>query len=177
MHLFLIGYRGSGKSTVARLLAGRLAWPCFDSDHEVESRAGKSIAAIFSDDGERAFRDLESLVIGELATGKPCVLALGGGAIMRSETRSAMRTTGKAIWLQASPETLWQRIAADQATAARRPALTAHMGLDEIKALLVERNPIYEQCADLAIDTEGKMPAQLAAEIFERFKTDLPEQA
>jgi len=177
MNLFLIGYRGSGKSTVARLLGLRLARPWFDSDEEVEFGAGKSIAAIFADEGEAAFRDLESRAIGELAQREQCVVALGGGAVMRPENRSAIRRAGKVVWLRASAATLWQRISADRTTSARRPALTSYAGIDEITALLAERDPVYRQCAHLSIETEGKTPAQLAEEIFERLKPDFAEQA
>src|SRR5688500_2590703 len=82
MNLLLIGYRGTGKSTVARLVAERLNWPWLDADVELERRAGKSIAAIFAEDGEPAFRDLESQVLAELVQADRHVLALGGGVIL-----------------------------------------------------------------------------------------------
>src|SRR5688572_30506661 len=87
MNLFLIGYRGSGKTTVARALGELLRWPWLDADVELERRAGKSIQQIFADDGEGAFRDLESAVVADLARLDRHVLALGGGAVMRDENR------------------------------------------------------------------------------------------
>src|SRR4030042_1459888 len=81
MILTLIGYRGTGKTTVARLLAERLGWDWIDADDEIERRAGKSIAAIFADDGEPAFRDLEASVVAELSRWRRSIVALGGGAV------------------------------------------------------------------------------------------------
>jgi shikimate kinase len=161
----LIGYRGSGKTAVARVLAARLGWDWVDADVEVELRAGKSIAAIFADDGETRFRDLEAIVVDLLCLRKKTVIAFGGGAILREINRMAIRRCGAVIWLQASVETLERRIAADPSTAARRPNLTAAGGQAEIARLLAERTPHYRACATLEVDTEGKTPADIADEI------------
>ena len=83
MNLVLIGYRGTGKSHVARVLSERTGWPWIDADDQIEARAGKSIAQIFADDGEEAFRDWESQVVADLAQRDRCVLALGGGGVPR----------------------------------------------------------------------------------------------
>lgn len=166
MNLVLIGYRGTGKTTVARLVAERLNWPWFDADDQIELLAGKTIAQIFADDGEPAFRQWESQVVAEL-TGRPqCVLALGGGAVMRPENRLAIARQGKIVWLRASAETIWQRIQADHATAGRRPNLTTQGGITEIIATLDARSPIYRECADFDVDTTGKSPAQVADAIL-----------
>lgn len=161
----LIGYRGSGKTAVAQALAARLGWDWVDADVEVELRAGKSIAAIFADDGETHFRDLEAIVVDLLALRQRTVIAMGGGAILREVNRKAMGRCGAVVWLQASVETLERRIAADPSTAARRPNLTAGGGQAEISRLLAERTPHYRACATLEVDTEGKGPADIADEI------------
>lgn len=166
MNVFLIGYRGTGKSTVARLLAERLGWQACDADDEIEARAGLSIAEIFATQGEGAFRDWESRVIEDLAARDRAVLSLGGGAVLRPQNRAALAGRGPVVWLQATPETLWQRIQQDAATAARRPNLTSLGGITEIIATLGERQEIYRQCALLAVDTEGKSPALVADEIL-----------
>lgn len=168
MNLVLIGLRGSGKTSVARILAERLGWPHFDADAEIESRAGKSIAAIFADDGETAFRDRETGVVADLAARDSAVLALGGGAVMRPENRAAIAKEGRVVWLTASPETLWSRIEADPDTAARRPNLSPQGGITEIIATLDARRAIYRQCAHLVVDTEGKSPDQIADAILEQ---------
>jgi shikimate kinase len=170
MNLVLIGYRGTGKSTVARLVAERLGWPWFDADVEIESRAGKSIAQIFADDGEGAFRDWESRVVADLATRDNAVLALGGGTILRPENRAAILRQGRVVWLTASPETLWRRIEHDQSTAGRRPNLTAAGGITEIIATLDARRDVYRQCAHHEVDTQGRTPVEVADAILGQMK-------
>ena len=170
MNIFLIGYRGSGKTTVARALAGRLGWNWLDADAELERRAGKSIREIFAESGEQAFRDLESAVVADLAGLDRHILALGGGAVMRPENRQALAGRGKVVWLRAAAETLAARIAADPTTAARRPNLTGQGGLDEIRQLLAEREPIYQAWADLAVDAAGESPENMAQQIAAAFQ-------
>ena len=168
MNLVLIGYRATGKTTLARLLGERLEWSWIDADVEIEHRAGKSIARIFAEDGEPAFRDLEAQVIADLCSQERLVLAAGGGAPLRPESRQAMRGGGTVVWLQARPETILRRMSADATTLARRPSLTDKNPLDEIVHLLQRREPIYRESAHLAIDTEGKTPEQIVGEILGR---------
>jgi shikimate kinase len=162
MNVVLIGLRGTGKTSVARLLAERLGWPWFDSDERIEALAGKSIARIFAEDGEEAFRDWESRAIAELAAHDRAVLALGGGAVVREANRQAIRAAGTVVWLQASPETLWRRIQQDRATAERRPNLTTSGGITEIIATSQAREKFYRQSADHQVDTQGKTPDEVA---------------
>jgi shikimate kinase len=175
MNIVLIGYRGTGKSTVAQQLALRLGWDWVDADVEIELRAGKSIAAIFADDGPEAFRDWESMTLAELAQRERTVLAAGGGGVLREPNRRALAAGGKLVWLRADPATILGRIAADELSAGRRPNLTSAGGLAEIVAVLAERTPIYESCAHLAVDTEGKTPGDVAREIMALL--DLPSHA
>ena len=168
MILTLIGYRATGKTTLARLLAERLGWDWIDADVEIERRAGKSIAQIFSDGGEPAFRDIEAQVIAELCRRNRLVLAAGGGAALRPESRRAMREGGKVVWLTARPETILARMTGDATTAARRPKLTDGAPLAEIAELLKKREPIYRESADWVGDTEGRMPDVLVTEIVEQ---------
>ncbi len=169
MPLVLIGYRATGKTSLARLLAAELGWDWIDADVEVERRAGKSIARIFAEDGEPAFRDLEARVTAELLGRDRLVIASGGGAPLRPETRQAMRATGRVVWLRATPETIHRRMTGDETTAARRPNLTPQGGLEEIEQLLAGREPVYRETATVEVDTEGKDLAQIAAEILGRF--------
>jgi shikimate kinase len=166
MNLLLIGYRGTGKSSVARLVAERLGWRWLDADTELEQRARKSIAAIFHEDSENAFRDLESQVLAELVLLDRHVLALGGGVVLRAENRELITKAGGVIWLTADPETIQSRIASDPTTAARRPNLTASGGIEEIRALLVQREPLYRECATTVVDTTGRTLADVADEIL-----------
>ena len=166
--LALIGYRGTGKTTVARLLAGRLRYDWIDADVEVELRAGKSIAAIFDDSGEAAFRDLEANLVAELCQRERTVLALGGGAILREANRKWLSQCQHVIWLQAPAAVIAKRLESDPTTASRRPNLTNRGGLHEIQQLLGAREPIYQACATLEVDTEDKDPAEIADEILTR---------
>jgi shikimate kinase len=163
--IFLIGYRGTGKSAVARHLAERVGFDSVDADEEIERRAGKSIAAIFADDGEAAFRELESRLISELARLRRTVVSLGGGAVLREANRTAIRAAGPVVWLTAPVDVIVARLVADPATAGRRPNLTKTGGREEVEAVLAERTPIYRECATLTVDTVGKTCAQVADEI------------
>lgn len=168
MSLALIGYRGTGKTTVARYLAGQLGWPAYDADEELERRAGQSIAEIFATAGEGAFRDLESAVLLDLVQQPRAVLSLGGGVILREENRKALGGVETVVWLEASPATISERIAGDQSTTARRPNLTARGGLAEITELLEARAVHYRQCSAFSVSTEGRSPAEIGDEILAR---------
>ncbi len=165
MNLTLIGYRATGKTTLAQLLAERLDMQWIDADVEIERRAGKSIARIFAEDGEPAFRDLEAEVVADLCRRPQLVLATGGGAPMREESRRAMRESGTVVWLMAQPETILQRMADDPTNPARRPSLTDRGPLEEIVALTTQREPIYRESAHFSVYTEGKTPEELVAKI------------
>lgn len=166
LSIALIGYRGTGKTTVAGRLAALLDWTWIDADVEIEQRAGKSIAEIFAADGEAAFRDLESAVVELLCRRDRVVLALGGGAVLREANRVHIARCGAVVWLRASAETIAARLAADATTASRRPNLTNADPRTEIDRLLAERTPIYRACATLEVDTEGKAPEAIAGEIL-----------
>lgn len=165
MIISLIGYRGTGKTTVAQQVALALGCDWVDADVEIELRAGKSIAAIFTDDGEPAFRQLESQNVAELCRRDQLVVAWGGGVVLRAENRKLIKAAGPVFWLAATANTLHDRIAADTATAARRPNLTSAGGITEITRLVAEREPLYRECASQLVDTEDKAPTQIAAEI------------
>jgi len=167
--IFLIGLRGTGKTTVARILGLRLGWDWVDADVEVELRAGKSIKAIFADDGEPAFRDLEGLVLADLVRRRRTVAACGGGVIIRAPHRALLAPQPRVAWLRGDPEVLHARIQADQTTAERRPSLTSFSALDEIRRLAAEREPWYRQCAKLELDAGSLSPDECADRIIARF--------
>jgi shikimate kinase len=163
--IFLIGYRGTGKTSVARELASRLSIDWVDADDVVEREAGKTIAAIFADGGEAAFRNCEARAVAGLAGKQLTVIALGGGAVLREENRRVIAGLGPVVWLTASVDTILARVAADSSTASRRPNLTTAGGRAEIESLLAVRAPLYRECATLVVDTENKTAAQVADEI------------
>jgi shikimate kinase len=162
--IFLIGYRGSGKTTVAKLLSERLAWSWCDADAVLEERFGRSIRQIFADEGEESFRDKETEVLKDLCHSKNVVVATGGGVILRPENRELLRI-GLVVWLTADAETLHHRIQADATTQERRPNL-AHGGLEEVKSIWAKREPIYSACADLKADTTRLTPEAIVSEII-----------
>jgi len=172
MNIFLIGYRGTGKTTVANNLGEQLGWSSLDTDAEIQQRANKTIAQIFIADGEPVFRDWEMSVIKDLAAHDYLVISLGGGAILREQNRNVISGRGKTVWLRASPETIYERINADQVSAKQRPNLTAGGGLPEIREVLAQREPIYRQCADVTVDTEGKTPSGVTDEIIRLLKLE-----
>jgi shikimate kinase len=162
-NVFLIGYRGSGKTATARLLAERLGWTWSDADAVLEARHGRTIRQIFADEGEAGFRDKEAEVLADLAAGARQVIATGGGVILRAENRALLRR-GLVVWLTAPAPVLWQRLQEDATTRDRRPAL-AGGGLEEIEQLLAARQPHYAACADLVVDTTQREPGAVAEEI------------
>jgi shikimate kinase len=171
--IFLIGYRGTGKSTVARLLAARLGWNWLDADAVLEARAGRTVREIFADEGEAGFRDHEAQVLKELAGCQRCVIATGGGVVLRHENRRLMRSAGPVIWLTADAETIWKRLQEDATTAERRPALTVG-GLAEVRQLLEIREPWYRECASLTVDTAGRSPEDVAVWILQHWPYPTP---
>lgn len=164
----LIGYRGTGKTSVAQRLALRLGWNWIDADVEVELAAAKAIAAIFAEEGEEAFRDQETAVLQQLVQRDRHVLALGGGVVLRPENRQLIGQAGHVVWLRASGETIHQRLTNDPVSSTQRPNLTADGGLQEIVAVLAVREPLYRQCADIDVDTESKDVGSVADEIISR---------
>ena len=167
-HLLLIGYRGCGKSGVGKLLSELLDRDLIDTDIAIETSQGKTIAEIFAEVGEEGFRDLESNQIANLDSLKEsAIISLGGGAILRPENRRCIRNLGKTVWLQATPETIFERISNDETTQSRRPKLSNLSDSDEIRSILEMRVPWYKEVADLAVSTDGVSMEQVAKTIVD----------
>ena len=167
MVVTLIGYRGSGKSSVAAGLANHLHFEWIDADAEIETEAGETIREIFAREGEPGFRQRERKVISQLKRDR-LVLAAGGGAVLNADSRREMRSAGPVVWLKAGVDVLFGRIYADPATAARRPNL-AGGGKEEIARLLTDREPLYRACATIEVETDqlaiSEIVDQIVAEI------------
>ncbi|MGE3313551.1 MAG: shikimate kinase [Planctomycetaceae bacterium] len=155
MVITLIGYRGSGKSSVAPRLAARFGFRAVDADDVIEARAKMTIREIFAKQGEPEFRRLERETLVELLAQTDLVLSAGGGAILNAETRADMRAAGPVVWLQAPVDVLAARIGGDPSTSARRPNLSTSGGQSEIEQLLTIREPLYREAATLTVDTTG----------------------
>ena len=153
MNIVLIGFRGTGKSTVGRLLAKRLERDFIDSDKHIEDSTGKTIKSIFEDDGEEGFRKIEADVIAELSEEDNKVISAGGGAVLREENVRNLKDIGFLVLLEATPEIINSRIAQDKKTTQQRPSLTDKKPLDEIKHLIEQREHAYKSAADFTINT------------------------
>jgi shikimate kinase len=142
----LVGMMGAGKSTIGRRLSARLRLPFVDADIEIESAAGMSIPDIFETHGEPHFRDGEARVIARLLDSGPGIIATGGGAFLREQTRSRVRDKGISIWLKADADIVLRRVR----RRADRPLLQTADPAATIERLIEEREPFYRQ-ADLTI--------------------------
>lgn len=145
----LIGLPGSGKSTVGRQLARRLALPFVDSDHVIEQRLGCPIREYFEREGEAAFRDVEEAVIDELSLAQTGILATGGGAVLREANRRHLRDRGLVVYLKSSPDELFRRLRHDR----NRPLLQVADPLARLRDLYAIRDPLYRETAHFSIET------------------------
>ena len=163
MATVLIGYRGSGKTTIGRRLADQLWQPFIDVDEQIVAKAGKTIKEIFEQGGESAFRELEEAAVQEsLRSTDDRVVSLGGGAVIREANRAIIGSGAhKVIYLRSEPAALHQRIQADPNTAASRPSLT-HLGggIAEIERLLAEREPLYRSVMTAELDVTHLTPEE-----------------
>jgi shikimate kinase len=161
-HLFLVGFMGAGKSTVATRLAEVLGEPFVDLDDRVVEAAGKPIATIFADAGEDAFRDLESAELRSLSGKEPSVVACGGGVVLRPENRALLKELGTVIYLEVTAGEALARIG----DAKSRPLLAGAGGALAATSLLSARETLYRSVADLTVDTVGRTPAEITEQVL-----------
>ena len=154
MNIYLIGYRGTGKTSVGKSLASILQWPFIDTDSELADRVGMSIAEFVRKNGWNAFRKTERSIIKEICSRSRHVVATGGGVVLEPQNVICMQSSGCLIWLKASPETIRKRISSDRQSGHSRPALTSEGLIDEIEAVLKKRNSQYHEAMDLYIETD-----------------------
>ena len=147
-NLVLIGFMGSGKTSVGLKLSYKLKMPVEDTDKLIERREGKSIRQIFEEEGEEVFRKKETELLGELADRQGRVIySVGGGTPVREENRKLLRQLGTVVYLQISPETVYERLKGDTT----RPLLQCENPLEKIRELIESRKEAYESCADIII--------------------------
>ena len=161
-HLYLIGMMGSGKSVTARRLAKVLRRQFVDLDSLIEEKNGRSIPQIFAESGESFFRDQEALVLAEASSSsEPSVVATGGGAVLKDINVSKMRASGTIIFLNASLETLWQRVQKNT----NRPLLKGENPKGALEKILHQRVMRYGEVSDFLVETDGKSPDTVADDI------------
>ncbi|MFQ5501735.1 MAG: shikimate kinase [Phycisphaerae bacterium] len=165
MNLYLMGCRGSGKSTVGPLVARRLGRPFIDLDERIASEAGRDIGEIFAVEGEEGFRRREHACCQRLKRVRRHVIALGGGTLMDPQNRQLLKRGGKFIWLQAPAAVLWSRINQDPHTAHMRPDLTPGGGLPELEMTVAQREPTFQAIAHHVIDTVSASPEEIVESI------------
>ncbi len=148
-NIILVGFMGTGKSTIGRSLSKTLSYPVIDTDQLIEEQQGRSIPEIFEEEGEDAFRDMETALLRSLLTQSGHIISTGGGIIIREENRQLLRKMGYVIWLVASPEEIHNRTSRNN----NRPLLNNEDPAGTIRKLLETRIPLYKECAHLAIET------------------------
>ncbi len=164
MNIVLIGYRGTGKSAVGKLLAERLGRECISMDAEIVKRAGMSVPEIVDKYDWSGFRDRETVTALDLSGKDNLIIDTGGGIIERSENIEALKKNAVIFWLKASVETIVSRIEGDT----ERPALIAGKSFtDEVAEVLQARTPKYKNAARFEIDTDSLTPEQVADRIIE----------
>ena len=161
-NIFLVGLMAVGKSTVGRQLAAALDRPFFDSDHEIEKRAGAEIAWIFDVEGEVGFRDREEQVIDDLSQMQSIVMATGGGAVLREVNRQNLASRGMVFHLDSSLEKLYARTHKDK----KRPLLQSADPRKVLKDLKEKRAPLYQEIEDYRISTDRQNATAVVRQIM-----------
>lgn len=164
---------GAGKSTIGRLLAKELRLPFRDSDKEIEQRTGASIPLIFDVEGEQGFREREHVAIIELCSMRGVVLATGGGAVLRPDNRQVLRSGGRVIYLCTSVEQQLDRTSRDR----NRPLLQKPNPREILTGLMVVRDPLYRDIADIIIQTDERPPRLVVQEILSQLQSLAPRES
>ena len=163
-NVILIGFMGSGKTTVGLRLSYRLRRPVIDTDKEIEREEQRTISDIFAADGEAYFRDKETACLRKLiGSANHLIISVGGGLPIREENRALLHELGQVFYLRAKGETIYERVKDDTT----RPLLQGGDPLAKIQALLNERDPYYQAAADVVISVDGKSFDQILNEIEE----------
>lgn len=161
MNIFLVGPMGAGKSTIGKRLAKQLNMAFSDSDSEIEARTGVDIATIFDIEGEEGFRKRERQMIDELTAKKNTVLATGGGAILAKENQRCLTSRGHVVYLRTSVAQQLARTSHDKS----RPLLASGDPEARLKEIMRQREPIYDEIADMVVDTDHRHVNQVVKDI------------
>lgn len=165
-NIFLIGFMGCGKSTVAAKLNQMYGMHVVEMDQEISKRQKKSIPEIFEQYGEEYFRNLESALLEEIATGSGQVVSCGGGVVLREDNVAEMKKSGHIVLLTAKPENVLTRVQKDD----NRPILKGRKTVEDIQTLMEARREKYEGAADIVVATDDKNIAEICDEIIQRIE-------
>ena len=161
-NVFLIGFMGAGKSTIARCLQKELDMELVEMDERIVQEQGMSINEIFEKFGEAGFRDIESQLVVDLGNQEKSIVSCGGGVVVRPENVENMKKSGKIIFLTATPETILERVK----DGTDRPLLNGHMNVEYIEELMNKRLVLYQGAADYMVATDGKTKGEICTEII-----------
>ncbi|MBC8126081.1 MAG: shikimate kinase [Gloeobacteraceae cyanobacterium ES-bin-144] len=164
-NIVLIGFMGSGKSTVGRELQQRLGYPLVDMDQAIEQRAGKAISEVFAGEGEAAFRDMETALLRELSdpTAPRRIISTGGGIVVREGNRALLKDLGYVVWLDAPVRVILERTAKSRA----RPLLETEDPAERVRVLMEQRRPFYQESSHLKLDVAGLSSGEVVTGILE----------
>ena len=161
-NIFLIGFMGAGKSTVAKTLQGKLKMNLVEMDARIVEEQGMSINDIFAKYGEDYFRDIESRLILDIGKEGNTIVSCGGGVVVREKNIEYMKQNGKVVYLSATPKTIYNRVK----DSTDRPILNGHMSVEYIAELMEKRRALYEAAADYKIETDGRTTEDICKEIM-----------
>lgn len=161
-NIFLIGFMGTGKSTIAEALKRKYDMQIVDMDAEIEKEQQMAISDIFATKGEEYFRDLETQLIKDLQKKDNVVVSCGGGAVLREENVTEMRKSGKVVLLNATPETILQRVKNSH----NRPLLEGNKNVDFIRELMSKREDKYNSAADVTVSVDNRAVGEIADEVY-----------
>ena len=161
-NLYLIGFMGAGKSTIAKVLAKKCPAKRIEMDQLIEAQQGMAITDIFAAHGENYFRDLETELLRSFSESTGYVVSCGGGSVLRDENAALMKENGCIVFLRATPETIYERVK----DSTNRPILNGNMNVEYIRELMEKRRPRYEAVADICVDTDGKDVDAISEEIL-----------
>ena len=161
-NIFLIGFMGAGKSTIAKVLQRELGMELVEMDERIVKEQGMSINDIFAQKGEDGFRDIESQLVIDIGKNKNSIVSCGGGVVVRPQNVENMKKSGKIVFLTATPETILKRVKNGK----DRPLLNGHMNVEYISELMEKRRQMYEDAADVKVATDGKTVGEICTEII-----------
>ncbi len=164
-NLSLVGFMGTGKSSVGHMVADQIGFQFLDTDMAIEQRTGKSITQIFAEQGEPVFRELERKLVAELASQKRLVISTGGGLAANLDNLNSLKTHSLVVCLWASPEAIYERVRHQ----GHRPLLVSPVPLEKIRALLSQREPFYRQ-ADVLVNTERRAVKEVAQQVLHQLQ-------